>query len=483
MSRSESLLLSALIAEGSTKRAVKEGVGPEDFTTYREEYDWLLKQKKVPSKEVFLSKFPDFRYRRIDPEDVPVLITALKEQSVKKQLATVLEKSAKKLKDGKGDSIAEELRKELHRILQKTASGGVTEIFADGNRFAKAFKEKQKLRDAGKLFGLPTGFPTIDNRTGGLLPGHMYLVIARQGQSKTYWMLFLASMAALAGKRVLWISREMPEDMVTYRVHTLISNHLRGEDGAFSNLGLILGREDISYEDYREFINKLRRDVPGRFFIPNDKRVSVSQVRQYIERYQPDIVFYDYIGIIAGGDAGRTWQALGEEANLAKEMALEHNIPFILASQVNRASKDVDEAPMVENIAFSDSLGYAADLVFALQLSKLEPELGSLSKKYLEIWVRKSRYGANDFNITSLFDPDKGTFREIDSPVEMLDGMAEINEKRAKRKKKNETPDTRLIAALELAEKMDPEQKRARDKDGNPLWTPTKKKTSRARSK
>lgn len=435
MSRAESLLISALIDAGTTKNAVKEGIDPSDFTTYREEYGWLVRQKKVPSKQVFLSKFPDFRYRKVDREDLPVLISSLKENSVKRQLATLLEKSAKRIKDGKGEDIAEEMRAELHRLLQKTSAGSVTEIFQDGKKFAKAFREKQLSRQKGETFGLPTGFPTIDKETGGLLPGHMYLVIARQGQSKTYWMLFLASMAALAGKRVLWISREMPEDMVAYRVHTVISGHLRGEDNGFSNLAMILGRDDISYEEYRAFINKLRKEVPGRFFIPNDKKVSVSKVRQYVERYQPDIVFYDYIGIISGGDSGRTWQALGEEANVAKEMALEFNIPFVLASQVNRASKDVEEAPMVENIAFSDSLGYAADLVFALQLSNLEPDEGGRSKKYLDLWIRKSRYGANDFNIVAYFNPDKGIFREIDSPADILDGMGKKRKKKNKKKK------------------------------------------------
>jgi len=474
LSRAESLLISGLITSGTTKGAVKEGVEPNDFSTYKEEYEWLLKQKKVPSREVFLTKFPDFRFRKVDVEDIPVLITGIKENSVRKQLALLIERSAKKLKDVKPELIVEEMRAETHRILEKTAAGGVTEIFSEGKQFALSFKEKQKLRLDGKAFGIPTGFPTIDLKTGGLLPGYMYLVIARQGQSKTYWMLYLAAMAALAGKRVLWISREMPEDMVTYRIHTIISSHLRGPDNGFSNLGLILGREDITYEDYRDFINKLRREVPGRFFIPNDKKLRVRQIEQYVERYQPDIVFYDYIGIISGGDSGRTWQALGEEANVAKEIALAHNIPILLASQVNRSAKDSDEAPMVENISFSDSLGYAADLIFSLQLSNLEPELGAESKKFLELWVRKSRYGAHDFSIISKFDPDKGVFQEIESPAELLDRMGKKKKKR-RRSRTIEVEDKKLSAMLNIAEAIDPEQKRKRNKDGSPQWIPTKR--------
>lgn len=483
MSRAEALLLSAIINAGSTKLAVREGIDPTDFSTYRTEYEWLLSQKKVPSRAVFMVRYPDFRFRKVDPEDLPLLVSSIRETSTKTKLAKVIESSAKELKDANPVVLAEKIRSQVHSIIEKSGSGGVTEIFKDGNRFVKEFSQKQKALKKGRIAGISTGYPTIDKMTGGFLNDQMYIIIGRQGQSKTYQMLWFASLAALEGKRILWISREMPEDMVTYRVHTIMSNRIRGHDNAFSNLGLILGREDVNIDDYRSFVSKMRKEVPGRFFIPEARNISVSQVGQYVERYKPDVIFYDYIGIIGSGDSDRSWQKLGAEANIAKEIAMTYHVPFILASQVNRGGKDQGEAPMVENIAFADSIGYAADLVLSLQQKRLEEDYDG--KKFVEIWVRKSRYGADDFNILVEFDPDKGLMREISSPAMMLNSI-EVNgvlpEKKGRGNGKNKSliiKDRKLDALLDLAEAMDPEQKRARRSDGSKIWTPTRKITLR----
>ncbi len=418
-SRLETLLISALVTAGTLNYATKEGVADRDFSTYREEFEWLRRQSAIPSKSVFLTQFPDFRWRKVKIEDIPTIVAGLKEDSIKNRLAKVLETTAKKIKRTPGEELAVSLRDSVSDILEQSGTSGVTEIITEGSTFVKLFREKQKLNEQGQMYGIPTGLPTLDRVTGGLLPSQLYLIIARQGQAKTYLMLRMAAEACLLGKRILWVSREMPEDMVAYRMHSIMATILRGPDNTFSNLGLILGK-DVDYDEYRKFIRYLRKEVTGRLFIPNDKRVGISQVEQYADRYAPDILFYDYIGIIASGQSGRSWQQLGEEANRAKEIAMKLNVPFALASQVNRAGAEDNEAPMVENISFGDSLGYAADRVFSLRLSNRDPETG---KRILEIWIRKARYGEDDISIQAEFSGDRGHLKEIDSSAELLGGL------------------------------------------------------------
>ena len=420
MSRLETLLISSLVTAGTLNYVSREGIRPEDFTMYREEFEWISNQPHVPSKSVFLAHFPDFRWRKVKIEDTPTIVAGLKEVSIKSQLARTIETAAKKIKKTPGEELAISLRGSISEILERSGTSGVTEIIMDSRQFVRSFRDRQKLVKAGKLFGIPTGLPTIDRLTGGLLPAQVYLVIARQGQAKTYLMLRMAAEAVLMGKRVLWVSREMPDDMIVYRLHSIIGSILRGPDNTFSNLGLILGR-DVDYEDYRKFVRKLRKEVTGRLFIPKDKRVGIRQLEQYADRYVPDVVFYDYIGIISSGQGGRSWQQLGEEINTCKEVAMRQNIPFVLASQVNRASKEVDEAPMVENISFGDSLGYTADRVYSLRLSRKDQETG---KRFLEIWIRKARYGEDDINVVVEFSGDLGYLKEIESPRH-LDALME----------------------------------------------------------
>jgi replicative DNA helicase len=428
MSRQEALLISALVDAGSLRPAIRGGINESHFSAYREEWDWIKRQKAVPSRTVFRTQFPDFRWRSTKPSDVPAIIDSLKENHAKTQVALVIERAAKKMRTSKGVPLAETLMDEIQEILKSTSDTGATEVITSSSRWISEFRKKRRLALQGKILGISTGLPTIDERTGGLLDSMLYIVIARQGNAKTYLMLLWAMLALINGKRVLWVSREMPEDMVAYRIHSIAATQMRGPDHTFSNLGIVLGREDIDFDDYRKFLREIRGTIKGRLFIPDEKTVSIKRLESLVEIYHPDVVFYDYIGILADADV-KGWQSLGVEANAAKTLAMKYRIPFIMASQVNRAAKDVSEAPMVENISFSDSIGYAADLVFALQLSSLDSD-DPFGPRYLDIWVRKARYGFNEFHVNTEFDGDRGVIREIGSPKDLaFEGLGKKRKK------------------------------------------------------
>ena len=422
MSRQESLLISSVIHNSSMRRAIREGITTDMFLTYREEWDWLSRQNKIPSRNVFEAEFPNFRLRRVKTTDTDSIIKSLKESYVQKRLAMSIEKHAKQI--GKVDplKIANNFRNDISSIIDVGETGGAIELLKSSSKYVREFRRKQRVTEKGEQVGISTGIPSIDNWTGGLMPSQLYVIIARQGHAKTYWMLHMAAQAVLEGYNILWVSREMPDDMITYRVHSILSTILRGPDNSFSNLGLILGKDTVSYDDYRRFITEVKRKARGKFFIPENRRIGIKSLDTHIERHNPDIVFYDYIGIIGSTDGGRGWQELGAQINHAKEIAMHNKIPVVVASQVNRASKDVEEAPMVENISFSDSIGYAADVVFSLQLSAIEHFDKDLESyyKFLEVWIRKGRYGLNDVHATVKFDGDRGYLQEIEGPRELV---------------------------------------------------------------
>ncbi len=435
MSRQETLLISAIVRSGNIKTVTRQGVDSQLFTTYKDEMEWLESQPSVPSRSVFAAQFPDFPIRRVKADDIPAIIGGLRENWLKTQTARLVQASAKRLSQKKkkltAESILTDLSDEVSVLLEKTSVGGVTEIVTEGGKFLREFRIRQKNHEKGVIEGVSTGIPAIDRYTGGLLPSRLYFVIARQGQGKTYFMLRWAAEALLAGKRVLWISREMPDDMVAYRIHSIMSTLLRGPDNSFSNLGLILGREDVDYKDYASFLRHMRKTVKGRLFIPENRKVHVKNMAYYIDRYNVDISFYDYIGLLGQNEGNRGWQELGFQAAKAKEDAMEYKIPVVMAAQVNRAAtKDGnEEAPMVENIALSDQLGYAADQVFSLSMSK---NISPQGKRIIEVWVRKQRYGQNDINVQVEFDGDRGHLAEV---PDSLQGVTYFDPKEAKKEK------------------------------------------------
>ncbi len=437
MSRQEVLLINACLQTGTTKHAVVEGITSEYFGNYTQEWDWLTDQKGVPSRAVFKAHFPDFPRRRVKQEDLPIIIKDLKENYLLQHGAAILEKTSKAIRRKKksAEEIISDLRTATHLLLNKTVDGGVVDLVAESDVFYKQFREKQKRVEKGGIAGIATGLQSIDDYTGGLLDGLLYMVIARQGNAKTYLMLYMMANAILGGKRVLWISREMPEDLVALRLHSIWSSILRGPDNGFSNLALVLGRKEVDHNDYRRFLKGLKKKLPGQVFMPRNRRIRIDQIEAYVERFAPDIVFYDYLGIISGDESSRSWQQLGAEVNLAKEIAMTHKVPIVMASQVNRAAaKEADEAPMVENISFSDSIGYAADMVFSLQLGDSDDE-NPFAPKPLEVWMRKARYGVKDISVTYNFDGDRGHFEEIDSPRDYLSGLRRDDDKENKDKK------------------------------------------------
>lgn len=433
MAKQEALLISAVIKAGTMRPLVREGIQPAHFSTYRAEFEWLEKQKHVPSKETFLAQFPDFRFRgKVKTDELTVLCEGLKDHYVKTEVEKALERSAKNLDKLTGIELAHALQEQASNILRTSGAGGAVEIITEGSRYLKEFRHRQKNREKGVIDGVTTGIKTIDEHTGGLRDAQMYVMIARQGNAKTYLMLRFAAGGILQGKRVLWISREMPDDMVAYRTHTIMSSMIRGGyQNAFSNLGLVLGRDDVDYKDYRKFVKSLEKDVKGRLFIPDNRRLGIRNIAEYIERYSPDVVFYDYLGIVGAGEGDRSWQKLAEEANIAKENAMTYNVPMVVASQVNRAAGDVDEAPLVENIAYSDGVGYAADMVFALRL-----ERGSGNPndpRLLEVWMRKARYGAQDAYCLLEFRGDRGSLDEIESGLDMRGRGGEDDEEEGRK--------------------------------------------------
>lgn len=437
MAKQEALLISAVIKAGTMRPLVREGIQPIHFNTYQEEFKWLEKQKSVPSKDTFLAKFPDFRFRgKVKTEEISTLCEGLKDHYVKTEVEKALERGARNLDKLTGIELAHALQEQASNILKTSGAGGAVEIITEGSKYLREFRKRQKNRDAGIIDGINTGIATIDNHTGGLRDAQMYVIIARQGNAKTYLMLRFAAGGILQGKRVLWVSREMPDDMVAYRTHTIMSSMIRGgHQNAFSNLGLILGREDVDYKEYRKFVRKLEKDVKGRLFVPDNRRLGIRNMAEYIERYSPDVVFYDYLGIVGSGEGDRSWQKLAEEANIAKEAAMTYNVPMVVASQVNRSAGDVDEAPMVENIAYSDGVGYAADMVFSLRLERGSGNPND--SRMLEVWMRKARYGAQDAYCVLEFRGDRGSLVEIESGLDMRNGSDEEDEEEKPKRRKS----------------------------------------------
>jgi len=227
---------------------------------------------------------------------------------------------------------------------------------------------------------------------GGFHEKSLTLFMAETNMGKSLIMTALASNNILQGKNVLYVTYEMSEYKITERVLANIF------DVDCSNL------DKITKKDFSRRFDKARNQVQGKFIVKeyatkggnvNNLR-SLSKELKLKKKFTPDIIYIDYLGIMASATSNRTDNTYTEIKRITEEvrgLAVELGIPIVSAIQTNRDGFGNDSLSLSNA---SDSIGtvYTADLVIAVTQSESLREDG----KYL--WtLQKNRYGENQTSL------------------------------------------------------------------------------------
>lgn len=222
---------------------------------------------------------------------------------------------------------------------------------------------------------------------GGIPRKTLNIILAGTNVGKTLAMVHLASSYVMNGYNVLYITLEMAEEMISNRVDANLLDMTVNEV------------EKVEKERFFTGINKLKSKTHGKLVVKEYPTSSahVGHFRQLMQELQmkrsfkPDIIFIDYIGIMASARVklGGT-NSYGYIKAIAEELrgfAVEFNVPVWSAVQSNRSGysdTDVD----LTNTAESFGLPATADFMFALIRTAELDQMGQLMVKQL-----KSRYG------------------------------------------------------------------------------------------
>ena len=261
----------------------------------------------------------------------------------------------------------------------------VTDALAGRTRAEKAVRIGTVLSDLYErissrtgesgIVGLSTGYPDIDELTGGLQPSDLILLAARPSLGKTSLALSLAYNVALrraTGRdgAALWLpgvpvgvfSLEMSRDQLTQRIlamHTgidlqrLRTGNLHGDelDTVIAGMGHI--SEAPIYID----------DTPALSIRDLQRRARRLHLNAHL-----GLLLIDYLQLMSGehrgrGDANRV-QEVSEISRGLKALARELNIPVIALSQLSRAVEGrQSKVPMLSDLRESGSLEQDADIV------------------------------------------------------------------------------------------------------------------------
>lgn len=399
----ERLLLSSVLRKGDFKTAVAHGVTSEMFHEYEDEWSWLesyyQRFKRVPSKATFVGKFGDFKIANAD--DTVYLSEEVKKHHVQAVLIDRMGEIAEFIAEGDIDSAARTMQASIVQVSAGIGAAGDTDIFTDfSDVLAEVESRHDKAKETGSA-GIPTGFKSLDELTGGFNPGEFIIVAARLGQGKSWIMQQMAAHAAAAGHGIVFNALEQTRADVATRIHALLSKTVYREVFDSRNLMRGKGYDMISY---RRFLRELKAKMTGSLHVSDVSRgrVSPMTVASQIERHQPDAVYIDYLTLMQ--KTGPDWQGVAQLSGDIKTLGCNYGIPMIAAAQLNREHGLGKEPAGPEAIAQSDAIGQDADLVLTMR---------QLSKHLLAARVAKNRNGEGDLRFWVEFRPGEGIIREV----------------------------------------------------------------------
>jgi replicative DNA helicase len=386
------------------------GLRPEDLVIYKEEYSFLI-ENEVPSVSVFQERFPDFKVRKVKSSDIDTLVDRVRDNKIQSDLSKAVKTVVNQIGEKRPIELVHALGRSLDEIQGKFTSGRDIDILTQTDLMVDEYKRRAKSTKNGNTVGIPFGIPTLDKEMGGMSPGEVITVVGRQGEGKTWFSLDASASAVIHNKSVLYISLEMPPELIGFRLHTLLYGITHeNKKNKFPNLSLIMGK-DISPKKYREYLVKIRKNYKGKFIVPQLSRnffFSTATVASKIEEHRPDLVVIDYIGLMQGDNKKvENWQEISGQIRDLKTFALRYKIPIIVNAQANRAAADPknDDAPKLHQIAGSDAIGANSDRVISLRL------MSKVNK--LLISVEKNRYGRAKFSFKCKWDVDQGFIKEL----------------------------------------------------------------------
>lgn len=254
---------------------------------------------------------------------------------------------------------------------------------------------RQMLEARGHHPELPiSSMPDLNRKIWGLHKRKLLLIGARTSNGKSMFAINLAHDLACQGKRVLFLSLEMPKEKVLERMFCL--------DAGVNNIDLLTGKynDDAMIQDkFADFMQKTSSwklyisDCIGRDWAWLDEQIFQKMTQK------PDAVFIDHIQEVRGGQSSK--DSIDEYISKMRECAIRNNFALIMCSQVNRISmsdKDGNKEPQLHHLKASGYLEEAADQVILLHWPyHYAKEDTTLDKEEYILNVAKNRDGMTGY--------------------------------------------------------------------------------------
>ena len=291
---------------------------------------------------------------------------------------------------------------EAHSILSELLNLNPSKA-ADINEVIKDTLDSIKNKTT-KL--IKTGYKNVDKFAGGLTRGEITIIGGRPGHGKTTVMINMLANVLDDGKRAIFFSRELPNSELLKKIICLESQQL--------SYGMV--RKNVFTETDLKVVNQTISHIKEKY--SNDKFLMFDNLKDFslssgeVKKFKPDIIFDDYIQLIAcnGKEEQRRLQ-IEKLVNDYKWLAKETNCVVVLASQLNRFIERANTrgkgfTPQLSDLAESGAIEQVAENVFFSYYDyKVQGEKGK-GKNVIQLIAGKVRYGDSG-SVDLGYDGDK----------------------------------------------------------------------------
>jgi len=232
---------------------------------------------------------------------------------------------------------------------------------------------------------LSTGFSSLDNIMYGYGPADAIVIAARPSCGKSALLLNSASSLDATQHRVGLFSMEMPavqlqQRLLCAKAKVNLEDILKGRLTPAHHKDLLRAKEWL--KEYKILID----DNP--ILTPASLRLKTLQ---WVEHYGIEIIFIDYLQLMKGTHK-KEYDNITECSQAIKLLAMELDIPIIVAAQLNRELESrEDSTPRLNDLRGSGSIEQDADVVMMIHRPNFKE--GQYDDGVATIVVPKNRRG------------------------------------------------------------------------------------------
>lgn len=276
------------------------------------------------------------------------IIDELLDNKKSQLLNEMLLETASSVNKKKNDEVADNVSKKLQSFYQ------INRVVSAGEGIGKSVAERmaryeERCKPDYKSNAVRTGFATIDEATGGMQEGELWVFAAGAKAGKSQLLLNIGCNAYEMGRNVIYLSAELYYESVNMRFDS------RNSKVPYSKIK----KGKLQTEDFDK-LNKWGKTCFNKqnywhtyyesgFNTAYVKKKIVEAELEY--KQKPDLVIVDYLGIIRPIEKmPNKHEMLGQVSRELRKIASDFRVPVITAQQLNREGQKMSRESTSEQI-------------------------------------------------------------------------------------------------------------------------------------